>query len=241
MFKLFKKEYVDLGVLKTDMHSHILPGIDDGSADLDESMELIRKFYDLGYRKLIATPHIMQDYYPNTPEVIRHKLRQVREMVSNEGLGIEIEASAEYYLDEFLLENIESGQELLLMSGKYLLFEMSFMEESPFLKEFIFKIRSRGLYPILAHAERYSYYFGKPEMITDLMERGCLIQININSLTGYYTKQVRQLAEKLVDLGHVHLLGSDCHRMDHLIRIKEASSLKYLKKALNLRLLNQEL
>lgn len=238
---LKKGKYISPGELQTDIHSHLLAGIDDGVQTWEESLEIINIFIELGYTKLITTPHILQDYYPNTPEIIKSKLSELKKQLREHHYTIQVDAAAEYFLDEFLLEKINKKKELLLIQNKYILFEMAFMTESPYLKEFIFKMKSIGITPILAHAERYSYYFNNIDHIEDIMERGALIQININSLTGYYTKPVRKLAEQLIDKGMVHLLGSDCHRIDHILRIKEAGSLKYFEKALNLPLLNRTL
>lgn len=237
-----KKEVIFPGNdIKTDIHSHLIPGIDDGSQSMEESIALLRKFEEMGYSHLITTPHIMQDYFANTSDIIQNGLSQLRSEALKNKINLSIDAAAEYYLDEFLFEKLNKNDQLLTFGNQYLLFEMSFMSVSPYLNEFIFKLRSRGIRPILAHAERYSYYFGKVDAIEDLIERGVFIQLNINSLTGYYTKPVRKLAEQLIDRQLVHFIGTDCHRMDHLDRINEASSLKYFKKALNLPLLNRTL
>ncbi|MDH5604073.1 MAG: capsular biosynthesis protein, partial [Cyclobacteriaceae bacterium] len=124
--RLFKQKK-SLAPILTDMHSHILPALDDGAKSMEESIDLIKGFIDLGYKKLIATPHVMQDYYPNTAQSIREKRDSVKAELEKKSLAITIEASAEYYLDEYLLEAIHNGDELLLIGQKYILFEMSFM------------------------------------------------------------------------------------------------------------------
>ena len=240
-FKTNKQVLFPGNELLTDIHSHLIPGIDDGSQSIEESLALLKKFTELGYKKVITTPHIMQDYYPNSIVNIQDGLKKLQNEAQSIELPIHIEAAAEYYLDEFLYEKVTHNEELLMFGDKYLLFEMSFMSVSPYLNEFIFKLRSKGIHPVLAHAERYSYYFNKIEALEDLIERGVYIQLNINSLTGYYTKSVKKLAEQLIDKQMVSFLGSDCHRMDHLHRLNEASSLKYFKKALDLQLLNRTL
>ncbi|MDH5398326.1 MAG: capsular biosynthesis protein [Cyclobacteriaceae bacterium] len=227
--------------MKTDLHSHLLPGIDDGSPDIETSLSLIRSLIDMGYEKLITTPHIMQDYYPNTPEIINKKLEELKSALQQEGIKVSLEAAAEYFLDEFLIEKLKQKEDLLLISNKYLLFEMSFMSESPYLKEFIFQARSAGLIPILAHVERYNYYIDNLEAIEDISERGALLQLNINSLTGYYSKPVQQLAEKMINRKLVNVLGTDCHHHNHLELIKKAKGMKYYEKAVTLPLVNYTL
>ena len=241
MFKNLFKKTAPLPQLFTDMHAHFLPGLDDGAKDLGQSIMLIEEFVKLGYKKLIATPHIMQDYYPNTPEAIRGKLREVKEETVRQGLSVELEAAAEYYLDEYLIEKVNKKEELLLLKGKYVLFEMSFMTISPYLNEFIFHMMSMGITPVLAHVERYSYLDNKFTEVEDMVGRGALMQVNINSLSGMYSKPVRKFAEKLVDEGLVHFLGSDCHRLEHLEILKEARKKKYYKKAVHLPLINNTL
>ena len=242
MFKLFKKQQpVDLSVLVTDIHSHLLPGIDDGARVFDDSLEMIRALIQLGYKKLITTPHIMQDYYPNTPEIILTKLEELKIVLKENDLNIEVEVAAEYYLDEFLMEKLDNTDQLLTFGKNYILFEMSFYNESPFIKDFIFKIKSSGLTPVLAHAERYSYYSGNLDKIEDLVERGALIQMNINSISGVYSKPVTKLAEAIIDSKLVHFLGSDCHHISHIDGINKTRLKKYCEKALNLPLLNSTL
>ncbi len=230
-----------LPILLTDVHSHLLPGIDDGARDLNESMSMIEEFYEMGYRKLITTPHIMQDYYPNTPELIRQKLDETRGELVKRKIDITLEAAAEYYLDEFFLDKLKNKQELMTFHDNHLLFEMSFMSESPFLKEAVFLLRSSGKIPVLAHVERYSYYFKNFQDIEDLLERGCFLQININSLGGYYGKPSQLLAQRLIDKEMVHLLGSDCHNSQHLEIIRKVRQSKYFTKAVNLALINHSI
>ena len=238
--RFFKQKKLHDPIL-TDMHSHILPALDDGAKNMDESINLIKGFIDLGYKKLIATPHIMQDYYPNTVQAIREKKNSVEEEIKRRSLPVLIEVAAEYYLDEYLLETIHNGDELLLLSNKYILFEMSFMNESPFVKEFIFKMKSRGITPILAHVERYTYYMDKLNAVEEIIERGALIQMNINSISGLYSRPVKKFAEKLIDAKFIHLLGSDCHNILHLNALKESRKKKYYEKAVHLPLLNNSL
>ena len=125
----FKKkkqlEPIDLGQIAVDMHSHLIPGIDDGSKSMDESIAMLAKFQHLGYRKVITTPHVMFDYYRNTPEIILSGLEQVRETAAKLGLDIEIEAAAEYYFDEYFLELI-AKKELLTFGDNYVLVEFAF-------------------------------------------------------------------------------------------------------------------
>ncbi len=210
-----KLDPIYFSILGTDLHSHLIPGIDDGSKSLDESLTMLKRFSEMGYKKVITTPHIMSDFYKNTPEIILGGLKKVKEAVKKEGLNIEIEAAAEYYLDSSFEELIDQ-QNLLTFGNNHVLFELSFSNEPPRVKEAIFKLQTEGYRPIMAHVERYPFYFNQWGTIEDFKNRGCLIQLNINSLSGQYGPAVKKMGEDLIDKGWVDAIGSDCHHMGHL-------------------------
>ena len=223
------------------MHSHLLAAIDDGSQSLDESEVMIRGFQKLGYRKLVTTPHIMSDIYRNTSEGIALKLQELRGHLAAKQIDMEIDAAAEYYLDETLMQLIQKDATLLTFGKKYLLFETNFLSEPLQLKEFIFLASTRGYKVVLAHPERYLYLQQNWMKVEDLLDRGVLFPVNISSITGYYSKSVQQMAFRLIDRGWVHWLGSDCHQPQHLQLLEDAFTQKYMKKALNLPVLNNTL
>jgi protein-tyrosine phosphatase len=225
----------------TDLHSHLLPGLDDGVQSFEEMEEIVLRFQKLGYTKLITTPHVMSDFYKNTSEVILKKRDEVNTWLTNKNINIPVEAAAEYYLDEDLLRKAEENFPLLTLGDKYLLFETNFLTEPFQLKEFIFSVTSQGYKPILAHPERYIYLQDNFEKVEDLLNRGIYFQINMSSISGYYSKGAQRLAHKLIDNGWVHFIGSDCHNLQHIQRIEEAVSLKYFQKAISLPLLNNTL
>ncbi|QCR23634.1 tyrosine-protein phosphatase [Pontibacter sp. SGAir0037] len=250
MIKFFKNLFgkteepvseVSLEVLGVDMHSHILPGLDDGADTLERSLELVQAMKDQGYRKLIMTPHIMSDFYRNTPAGIRERLQILKQAVEEAGIDIELDCAAEHYLDEGFMEKLLNKEELLTFGDNYLLFETSFLNEPFNLREAIFKMRSFGYKPVLAHPERYTYFYGKFDDLVALRDFGVLFQPNLNSLVGYYSPAAREVAEKLVNLGLVDFLGSDAHSMKHIGALQRARSSKYLQKALELPLLNNQL
>jgi protein-tyrosine phosphatase len=235
-----------LAVLGADMHSHLLPGLDDGAETLEHSLDLLRALRDLGYRKLIMTPHIMGDFYKNTPEGIRAALRQLREAAASAGLGdIELECAAEYYLDEFLGHKLTDGTEMLTFGGdkRYLLFETSYMNEPLNLFETIFDLQGRGYQPVLAHPERYTYFYGRFAEVEKLRrDHGVLLQINLNSLAGYYSPAAKKVAEQLIDAGLVDFVGTDTHHLRHTdTLLRRALPLPHMEKLLQLPLLNNTL
>jgi protein-tyrosine phosphatase len=241
VFDWFKKKSTFNQPLLVDMHSHLLPGIDDGAKTIEESEELIRSFSALGYKKLITTPHVMSDAYRNTPEIIFQKLGDVRSMLKEKNIQVELEAAAEYYLDEAFFEMVTKDQPLLTFGKNYLLFETNFLTEPFQLKEFIFKAITKGYKVILAHPERYLYLQTNFSKIEDLLSRGVLLQLNMSSISGYYSKEAQRTAFKLIDRGWVHWLGSDCHNINHLKLLNETIPSRYFQKALSLPLLNNSL
>ena len=231
----------DYSILYADMHSHLIPGIDDGSKSIEDSLELIRAFQSLGYKKLITTPHVMSDYYQNSTEVIFVGLEIVNDAMANAGIEMELEAAAEYYLDEGLIDKLENNQVLCFGCDKYLLFEISFMNPPDNMRDVVFKMQVQGYKPVLAHPERYPFWHQKLEEYERLIELGVLMQLNINSLSGYYGKGAKKIAEKMIDNNMVHFLGSDLHNSRHVHALQKTSSEKYLKKILNHDLLNKTL
>ncbi|HET6245698.1 MAG: capsular biosynthesis protein [Bacteroidetes bacterium] len=231
----------DLSVLKCDIHSHLIPGIDDGAQVMEESLQIIDYFKSQGYQKLITTPHVMSDYYKNTPEIILSGLAKLREAVKNAGIEIELEAAAEYYLDFDFEQKIDQNK-LLTFGDKYVLFELGFLSPSDSLNNAIFLMQTNGYKPVLAHPERYTYWYRDFNKYYELKEKGVLFQMNINSLTGHYSLDTKKIAERMVDEDMIELLGSDCHNMNHVNLLEQCRKEKYLNKILKKEnLLNSQL
>jgi tyrosine-protein phosphatase YwqE len=224
MFSIFRKKTnadpLDFSALKVDMHSHLIPGIDDGAPDLDTALNLIKELQELGFKKIITTPHVMADLYPNTSKIILNGLEKVRAAIAAAGIEIEIDAAAEYLLDE-AFEHKLSEDDLLTLPGKKVLVEMSFVNPAPNLESILFELQMKGYRPIMAHPERYQYYhndFGKFERLID---RGCELQVNLLSLTGYYGAPIKKVAQKLLKADMVSFLGTDLHNDKHLEHMKQ--------------------
>ncbi|MGI4870092.1 MAG: tyrosine-protein phosphatase [Janthinobacterium lividum] len=235
-----------LAALGADMHSHLLPGLDDGAETLTHSLELLRELRELGFRKLVMTPHVMGDFYKNTPEGIRAALVSLQAAAAEAGLSdVVLECAAEYYLDEWLGRKLADGTELLTFGGekRYLLFETSYMNEPFNLTATIFELKSAGYRPVLAHPERYTYFYGRFEEIVKLrQEYGVLLQLNLNSLAGYYSPAARHVAERLVDGGLVDFVGTDTHHLRHTATLgAKTASAPYFRKLMALPLLNSSL
>lgn len=235
MFFRKKKEagLPDLSVLGVDMHSHLVPGVDDGAQDVVASLELIKGLMDLGYKKLVTTPHIMWDMYKNTPEIISNGLERLTKAVQLEGLEVEITAAAEYFLDDHVDELLNKKEQLLTVSDKMVLVEFSMAFPSLNIKNILFDMQMQGYQPIVAHPERYAYLANSKEFYDELKGIGCLFQINLLSLTGYYGKSVSELANYLIKKGYYNLAGTDLHNIQQLRRLHDASLTIGLKKLLD--------
>lgn len=216
--------------LEVDMHSHLLPGIDDGSPDLESTLQYLRTLQELGFQKVITTPHVTPELYPNTPAKILEVLKMVQEKIVEVGLKIKLDAAAEYMIDENFDKLIENDT-VLPIAGKYLLVELSYVAPVLNYESAIFKVQARGFVPILAHPERY-YYFSMAEL-EHLHQLGCLFQLNILSLTGYYGKHVRKVGQNLLQKNMVSFLGTDLHHKKHLEGLKRFASNTKLNRELN--------
>jgi protein-tyrosine phosphatase len=238
--RLFKKKLdpFELSDLKVDIHSHLIPGIDDGSRIMDESIAMLAKFESLGYQKVITTPHIMSEVYPNNSERILEGLEDVRENAQKLGLKISIEAAAEYYFDETLEFRVKE-KNFMTFGENYVLVEFAFHNAPMFEERLFFEMQMAGYKPVLAHFERYMYYLGSTDKAAEYKEKGVCIQMNLNSLTGHYGLEVKKQAERLIDSGLIDFVGTDCHRMDHLMLLENNLSNPYMHKLKELPLRNR--
>ena len=227
--------------IKTDIHSHLIPAIDDGVQSIDESLSVLREMEALGYQKVITTPHTMPGTYDNSPENIYAGLEVMRKAITEAGINIQLEAATEYYLDEAFVALIDSGSPLMTFGKKHVLFETPFMNMPPQLKEVTFKLSMKGYKPVFAHPERYLYLMQSDYLLEELLDRNVILQLNIVALTGCYSKPVQKFAEKLIDMKAVKLVGTDCHNMGHIHLLKEAVKTKYFKKLMDLELINNSL
>lgn len=222
-------EKPDWSILGADMHSHFLPGIDDGAKNLEESITLLRAMSEMGYKHIVTTPHIFIDYHPNTRETINAALEIAREAIAKNNIDITLRAAAEYYIDDYFIQLIDK-EPLLTVHENEVLVEFSMMFEPPNLAQAIFSMQTSGYKPIIAHPERYMHFHRNFDKYQELKDRGCRLQLNMLSLTGYYGGGVKAIAEKLLEKGMYDYCGSDAHHEKHLNTLKAmACSKDYYK------------
>ena len=233
MFNLFKKtaRLKDYSFLGVDLHSHLLPGIDDGARSVGHSLALIEMLQNLGFHTLITTPHVMAEMFVNNPEIIKHKHNEVLAALKEKESGIQLHAAAEYLMDEGFGDKIDSNK-LLTLPGKRVLVEMSFFAAPPMLEDYLFRLQTKGYHPVLAHPERYLFLKGDLKKHRELKDRGCEFQLNLLSLGGYYGKPTRESGYQLLEAGMIDFLATDLHHEGQAERLQEMRWDKHMAKVL---------
>ena len=226
-FKLFNKSSESLVVV--DIHSHLIPSIDDGAKDMERAIELILDLKGMGYKKLITTPHV-SDMFPSSSKTILDGYYTLKDELEKRKIEIDIEVSAEYYIDE-TFENLLKNRDILTFGEeKYLLFELSYFTIPRDLESMIHEIKMAGYTPILAHPERYTYLHDSIDKYTHIKSLGVLFQINLNSLVNYYSKDITQIVKQLILQGMVDFIGSDTHHRRHIDYLRKSLKSSFYKK-----------
>lgn len=196
----------------TDIHTHILPGIDDGSRDIEESLEILRALAEQGVREVIATPHVISGVYNNTREIIDQKITELNAVIQENSLPIIVYPGAEVYCEPNSLEKVRK-EKLSLAGSRYVLVESDLQRFPINLGELLYEFQAEGYVPILAHAERYNDFMKNFNLLIDLANRGIYVQMNAGSLFGIHGAEVQKLAYKILNTGCVHAIASDVHTL----------------------------
>jgi tyrosine-protein phosphatase YwqE len=216
-------------LVDVDLHSHLIPAIDDGAKSIDRSIELILSLKEMGYKRLITTPHVSDMFLNSSSDILNGYNNLKSELIKRE-IEIEIEVAAEYYADENFEKLLEEKKLLSFGKEKYLLFELSYFTPHHDLESLIYDIKLAGYRPVLAHPERYTYLHDNIEKYEDIKRLGVLFQINLASLSGYYSSEVTRTVKVLIAKGMVDFLGSDTHHKGHIKSIKKTFSQNLYKK-----------
>jgi tyrosine-protein phosphatase YwqE len=236
-----KGDTLDLGWLGADMHSHLVPGIDDGARELEDALQMLRGLKALGYKKIITTPHILWEVYNNTPERITQGIGDVRAAAMEEGIGVELHAAAEYFIDDHFEEDLLAKKPLLTLSGNMVLVEFSMLTAPMDLQKIIFEMQLQEYQPVIAHPERYTYLARKREMFDELKAAGCFFQLNLLSLVGVYGNVVQELAEYMIKKEYYEFAGTDMHNVKHLELMQKLGGNAQLKRLQDSELLRNHL
>lgn len=236
--KAKRNTYSDFSAIGVDMHSHLIPAVDDGAKNINDSLALISGLKNLGFQKLITTPHTLQDIHPNTIDTLKNGHSSIADKLPE---GIIVELSSEYYLDEQFHHQLEANA-LLPLPGNRLLVEFSQISRPHDIEEVFFDLSIKGYQVILAHPERYLFFHKQFNYYSRIKEMGVELQVNALSLTDYYGKGIKSIAEKLVEKGMIDFIGTDTHHFNHLEALKKVPGTKYYEMLVDSGLLkNQQL
>ena len=231
MFSFFgkgKKGVQDFSEVAVDMHSHLLPGVDDGSQSVKQSIELITGLQELGFQHLVTTPHSMNDMYPNSLATLKNSFNKLKGVIPE---GIRLDYSSEYFLDELFIENLRRDQ-LKPLPGNRILIEFSMANVPMNLEEILFEIRLKGYQIILAHPERFVFFHKQPKAYSRFKDLDIEFQVNALSLSGYYGNHIKKMAENLIDEGWIDFIGTDLHHERHLSALRKVTEMKSFEKLL---------
>ena len=240
----------DLKLLVTDVHSHLVPGVDDGAPDMTSALALISRLHHLGFERLVTTPHIMSDLYPNTPDILQPRFHELKREVAKRFPSLTLTLAAEYFLDTSFIELLENPDKLLtfpcvdpLNGDKHemLLFEFAFHEapNDELLTEAIFKMQTSGITPVVAHCARYPYWHMDRSKLESLHSKGVILTVNAATLVGNYGDLAKETANHAVDQGWIRMVCSDTHAPHHIVAVKELETSEILAKLIESgRLLN---
>jgi tyrosine-protein phosphatase YwqE len=210
-----------------DIHSHLLPGIDDGAKTFEDTLELSTGLLNIGFSQFITTPHIYQNVWDNTKEQIEEVEMTTKLDLQKNGISIPFQAAAEYLLNDHFIKLCQAG-EILPLKDKYVLVEISYTNPPIQLYSIIFDLRVAGYTPVLAHPERYVYYHYDFDEYLKLKKAGCYFQLNLLAVTGYYGEGITKIAEKLLQKGMYDFVGSDVHHANHIAGFNEKIKMKDL-------------
>ena len=234
MFTLFKSKPVLKDLIPNnhiDIHSHLLPGIDDGAKTIEDTLRFTQALQNIGMNQVITTPHIIQHIWENTHvEIITNKNNTVAELRKN-NVSIPFQAAAEYLMDDQFVRLFQSDK-LLTLKDNYVLVEMSYINAPIQLYSILFDLQVAGYIPVLAHPERYLFYHKNFSEYEKLKKAGCLFQLNLLAVVGYYGENITKVAETLLQKGMYDFVGSDVHHDKHIaafdqkVKLKDVSPLK---------------
>lgn len=206
-----------------DFHTHILPNIDDGSKSIEETFNLIEEAEKVGFEGIILTSHYIENYYETDEPEREVWLNAIIENLKVKGIKTDLYLANEIYLSENIMSLLEEGKASTINNSCYVLFEMPLNNEPLNLYNVIYSLQENKLIPVLAHPERYSFVQKEPELIYDLIQKGCLMQANYGSILGQYGKKAQFIVRKFLQNNLIHFLGSDVHRQNTIYpRIPEA-------------------
>lgn len=221
-----------------DVHSHIIPKIDDGATSFEESYTMFNEAVKTGFTDIIATSHYIEDYYETDCVERQAWIEAMNKALKENNINLNIHSGNEIYITQNLVKLIKERKASTLAGSRYVLFELPMNNNIVYLNETIFEIKSSGFVPIIAHPERYAFVQRNPNMLTDLIKQGVLFQGNYASIIGRYGNHAKNTIKKLLKANMIHFLGTDCHRKND-IYIQMNDIIQELEKLLGVEMLEK--
>lgn len=195
-----------------DIHSHIIPNIDDGSKSYEMSLEMLKRAEESGTKKIIATPHFFKGYWTESYISIKNKVKELNRLAKENNLNIEIYPGQEVFFNNYILEDYKLNEIGTLAESRYMLIEFP-MDKINFQKaiDTIYELKIKGITPVIAHPERYMDFINDPEKINQFIDEGYLFQLNGGSITGLFGKEIKKTAETFLENNIYSFIGSDAH------------------------------
>ena len=187
-----------------DFHTHILPNIDDGSRSIDETFNLIKEAKEVGFEGIVLTSHYIENYYETDVPERDVWVKAISENLQAKGIETNLYLANEIYISDNMMRLLEEGKASTINNSCYVLFELPLNSEPLNLYDVIYSLQENKLIPILAHPERYSYVQKEPELVYDLIEKGCLMQSNYGSIIGQYGVKAEFIVRKFFENNMIH-------------------------------------
>lgn len=199
-----------------DVHSHIIPKIDDGARELEESYIMIKEAENSGFTNIISTSHYIEGYYEEDKEKIDEWIKLTNNTLKEKKINVTLHCGSEIYITQNLVDLIKNKKANTLAESRYVLFELPMNSNIKYLNNIIFEIKSHNMIPVIAHPERYTYVQENPNILIPLIEQGTLFQGNYASIIGKYGNYAKTTMKKLLKADMIHFLGTDCHRKNDI-------------------------
>ena len=195
-----------------DIHSHIIPNVDDGARSVEETFNILKEAQEAGFTDVILTSHFLLNYYETNAQELIFWKEKLQEVLDQRGPNIKLHSGMEIYISNQMEELMQKNKLLTLANSRYMLIELPIASNVQYLDYVIYYLEAKGIKPIIAHPERYKCVQKDPDIVEEYIEKGCLIQCNYGSIVNLYGREAEKTIKTLLKRNQVHFLGSDVHR-----------------------------
>lgn len=195
-----------------DIHSHIIPNVDDGARSVEETFNILKEAQEAGFTDVILTSHFLLNYYETNAQELIFWKEKLQEVLKKQGTKINLYSGMEIYITNQMEELLENKKILTLANSRYMLIELPLATNVKYFDYVVYYLEAKGIRPIIAHPERYKCVQKDPDIVEEYIEKGCLIQCNYGSIVNLYGREAEKTIKTLLKKNQVHFLGSDVHR-----------------------------